>query len=215
MFITQIKVMNGSDAEIVSAKSTDSIQAVLDKSGVHFSANALVQANGAFIARGALSTTTVEDIVNDPEATQLITTEIKSQNAADPEACAVINGSAMVITSTATPEQIKIMKKYRPNALKLYEGEGANKKLIFEVDIEEGPGCINRSGAVYSERTNTNGKATITLNVPDEVDDSKEWAQDKLGVAILHLRKLEKQFAPMLSEVQAEKDAVAAAISVA
>ena len=215
MFITQIKVMNGSDAEIVSAKSTDSIQAVLDKSGVHFSANALVQANGAFISRSALATTTVEDVVTDPDSTQIITAEIKSQNAVDEAARALITGSAMVITSTATPEQIKTMKKYRPNALKLYEGEGANKKLVFEVDIEEGPGFINRAGAIYSERTDASGKATITLNIPEDVADAKEWAADKLGVSILHLRKLEKQFAPMLTEVAAEKEAVAAAISVA
>lgn len=214
MFITQIKVMNGSDAEIVSAKSTDSIQDVLDKSGVHFSANALIQANGAFLSRNALADTTVEDVVSDPDITQLITAEIKSQNAAD-EAFALITGSAMVITSTVTPEQIKTMKKYRPNALKLYEGEGANKKLVFEVDIDEGPGYINRAGALYSERTDKNGKATITMTVPDDIEDVKGWAQDKLGVSILNLRKLEKQFAPMLDDVKAEKEAVAAAIHVA
>lgn len=214
MFITQIKVMNGSDAEIVSAKSTDTIQEVLDKSGVHFSSNALIQVNGAFLGRGSLGQTTVEDVVVDPDITQLITAEIKSQNAAD-EACALVTGSAMVITSTVTPEQIKTMKKYRPNALKLYEGEGANEKLVFEVDIEEGPGFINRAGAIYSERTDKNGKATITMTIPEDVTDVKAWAHDKLGVSILNLRKVEKQFAPMLDEVKAEKEAVAAAIKVA
>jgi hypothetical protein len=68
---------------------------------------------------------------------------------------------------------------------------------------------------VFSTRTDKDGKATITMDIPSDVTDVKEWASDTLGVAILHLRKLEKQFAPMLDEVKAEKDAVAAAILVA
>lgn len=122
----------------------------------------------------------------------------------------------MVITSSATPEQLKMLKKYRPNALKLFEGEGSAKKEVFMVDVTKGnDGCINQYGAIFSERTNQAGKATITIMVPEEVTDVKEWAADTLGVSILQLRKLEQQFAGMLEDVAAEKEAVSAAITVA
>ena len=213
MFITKISVSNGTDGAELTVDSSRTLRSILDEAGLNYS-RGLIQYNGSILNTAQLDDT-IEDVTTNPDQKQILRVTVKAENAAD-EATALITGSAMIITSTATPEQIKMLKKYRPSALKLYEGEGAAKKEVFMVDIQSNePGVISKYGAVFSTRTDKNGKATITMDIPTDVEDVKEWAADTLGVAILLLRKLEKQFAPMLDDVKAEKDAVAAAIVVA
>lgn len=212
MFITKISVSNGTDGAELTVDSSRTLRSVLEEAGLNYS-RGLIQYNGSILNAAQLDDT-IEDVTTNPTQKQILRVTVKAENAAD-KAMAVVNGAAMVITSSATPEQLKTMKKYRPAALKLYEGEGNAKKEVFMVDIAKGDGCIGHLGAIFSERTNKDGKATITIPVPQDVTDVKEWAADTLGVAILHLRKLEKQFAPMLNDVKAEKEAVAAAITVA
>ena len=211
MFITKVNVSNGTDGAVLTAESTRTLRSLLEEAGVNYQ-RGLLQFNGDILGKSALDST-LEDVVDDEDQTQILRVTVKAENAVD-EATAVINGGAMVITSSATPDQLKMLKKYRPSALKLYEGEGAAKKEVFMVSIDSGAGCISKLGAVFSERVNKNGKATITMTIPDDVTDPKAWAADTLGVSILNLRKTEKQFAAMLEDVKKEKDAVAAAITV-
>lgn len=213
MYITKISVSNGTDGAELTVDSSRTLRSVLDEAGLNYS-RGLLQYNGTILSNSCLDST-IEDVTDDPNQKQILRITVKAENAVD-EACAVVNGAAMVITSSATPEQLKTLKKYRPHALKLYDGEGSNKKEVFMVNVTgDGDGCINQYGAVFSERTNQAGKATITMMIPEDVTDVKEWAADTLGVSILHLRKVEQQFAEVLDEVQAEKAAVNEAIVVA
>lgn len=211
MFITKVSVSNGTDGAVITAESSRTLRSLLEEAGLNYQ-RGLLQFNGDILGKSALDST-LDDVVDNADQTQVLRVTVKAENAAD-EATAVVTGSALVITSSATPEQLKTMKKYRPQALKLFDGEGSAKKEIFMVSIGPGAGFISKDGAVFSERTNKNGKATITMDVPEDVADVKEWAADMLGVSILNLRKTEKQFAAMLADVQKEKEAVAAAIVV-
>lgn len=211
MFITKVSVSNGTDGEVITAESSRTLRSLLEEAGLNYQ-RGLLQFNGDILGKSALDST-LDDVVDNPDQTQVLRVTVKAENAAD-EATAVVTGSALVITSSATPEQLKTMKKYRPQALKLFDGEGSAKKEVFMVSIGPGTGFISKDGAVFSERTNKNGKATITMDIPEDVADVKEWAADMLGVSILNLRKTEKQFAAMLADVQKEKEAVAAAIVV-
>lgn len=210
MFITKVNVSNGTDGAVITAESSRTLRSLLEEAGVNYQ-RGLLQFNGDILGKSALDST-LDEVVDNADQTQVLRVTVKADNAA--EATAVINGSAMVIASSATPEQLKTMKKYRPQALKLYEGEGSAKKEVFMVSIGPGTGFISKDGAVFSERTNKDGKATITMDIPEDVADVKAWATDALGVSILNLRKTEKQFATMLADVQKEKEAVAAAIVV-
>lgn len=213
MFITTVKLSNGTDAEDnITIPSDRTIRSLFEEYGMPYERGVL-QFNGVFVGNDKLDAT-LESLVTNPDMKQIINMEVKSMNAA--EACAVINGGAMVITSTATPEELATIHKYRPEALKLTEGEGANKKTLFTVGLVDGEGAISQKGAFFSKsRTNAEGKATITVILPDDVTDVKEWAQDVLGIGILYLRKTEAQFSAMLDDVKQERDAVAAAITVA
>ena len=46
-----------------------------------------------------------------------------------------ILGDAIVITSTLTTEEIKTIAKFKPKALALYEGDGADKVQTFAIGI--------------------------------------------------------------------------------
>ena len=119
-------------------------------------------------------------------------------------------GDVMVVESTQTLEDIKILEKYNPKALFLYEEDDDGKKQqVFRVASTAGKGCINQHGASFgSESHDGRGVATITMCLPGDVEDAKEYVADAVGVAIVKLNKVEEQFADALTKVEAEKAAV-------
>ncbi len=116
-----------------------------------------------------------------------------------------VSGSAMIVESGYKLEDIKKLEKYRPEALKLYEGEGANKKMVYKVFTGKGgAGAINENGATFGVNTTADGRATITVIIPDGVDDPKAWVEENVGVGILRLNKVEEQYAQFLADIDTE-----------
>ena len=128
-----------------------------------------------------------------------------------------IAGDAIVITSSQKLEDIKLLEKYRPKALSLFEtGENGKKDEVFKVGSTTGEGGITQFGASFGSTTHDDEKfATITMSLPRGVTDAKKYVADTVGVAILNLNKVEAQFAEALAEVVAEKAAVMENITVA
>lgn len=128
-----------------------------------------------------------------------------------------IAGDAVVITSSQKLDDIKMLEKYRPNALVLYETNDSGKKeAVFKVGSTTGKGEIGRYGASFASTTHDDDKlATITMAMPAGVTDAKKAVADMVGVAILNLNKVEEQFAAAIAEVAAEKAAIEANITVA
>lgn len=135
---------------------------------------------------------------------------VKADNAANIK----IAGSACVIESEAKLEDIKLLEKFRPAALTLTEGKDSHKEVVFAVGTTKGNGSINAFGASFGTATTADGKATITMMIPEGTDKPKEWAVDKIGVAILQLNKVEEQFNGAVEEVKVEQQAVADCITV-
>lgn len=123
-------------------------------------------------------------------------------------------GNAVVVTSAMTLEALKTIQKYRPSALNLMGGEN-NKEVVFCVATGNGEGEINSNGAYFTEETHDEAKkACITMVMPSVTGDFKEYVADKLGKALTCLNALEVTLPTVLTEVQAEKAAVMAAITV-
>lgn len=123
---------------------------------------------------------------------------------ADNAAAIKIVGSVAVIESSADLETIEKVAKYRPNALKLFEGTGKDKETVFAVDAGRGLGSINKYGVSFGAATTVDGKATVTIMIPEGTEDAKEYVKEKVGVAILNLNKVEQQFAGAVSEIDTE-----------
>ena len=121
-----------------------------------------------------------------------------------------IVGDVCVIESTQTLESIKTLEKYNPKALFLYEeDEDGKKKQVFRVCSTPGKGSIGQYGASFgSESHDGRGVATITMCLPEDIDDAKEYVADAVGLAIVRLNKVEEQFTEALAKVDADKAAV-------
>ena len=119
-------------------------------------------------------------------------------------------GDVMVVESTQTLESIKTLEKYNPRALFLYEeDEDGKKKQVFRVASTTGKGNIGQYGASFGSETHDGrGIATITMCLPDGIEDAKEYVADAVGLAIVRLNKVEEQFADALAKVDADKAAV-------
>ena len=126
----------------------------------------------------------------------------------------IIAGDAVVITSDVKLEDIKLVKKYRPEALTLFEGEGKEKEAVFRIGI--GCGGIGKYGAEFDAETRDDEKlATLTTLIPAGTADAKAYVSDTFGRAILKLNKLEATLPGVIEEIAAEKAAIEANITVA
>ena len=136
---------------------------------------------------------------------------VKADNAAKIK----VVGGVAVIESDAKLETIKKLQKYRPDSLRLFEGTGKDKEEDFAIcAAPKGNGSINIYGASFGTATTTDGKATITLMIPEGTGDAKEWVKETVGVAILNLNKVESQFTGAIEEIDTELAAIEANIAV-
>ena len=124
-------------------------------------------------------------------------------------------GGVAVVESVAKLAEIKKLAKYRPDALKLFEGTGKDKECVFAVGAaSQGPGSISRFGASFGTATTEDGKATITMMIPEGTADAKKWVMEAVSTAILNLNKVEAQFSGALEETDAELEAISSNIQV-
>jgi hypothetical protein len=122
-----------------------------------------------------------------------------------------IAGSSYVIASDIPMTDLEAVKKYRPSALTLADEE--TKEPFFRVGL--GTNSLSDHGISFGGVSNCEEKvATATLSIPSDVEDAKEYVLDKAGVAIAHLRKVEKGIAKALEEIKTDRAAIAESISV-
>lgn len=127
-----------------------------------------------------------------------------------------IAGKAIVITSALKLEELETVKKYQPKALVLLGGEDG-KEPIFAVGVVRGSaGNIVNVGVEFGEETHDDQKlATMTLMVPGDVKDMKEYVADKYGAALVNLKKLEDTLPAVVEAIAASKKSIMDNISVA
>lgn len=116
----------------------------------------------------------------------------------------LIAGSALVIKSGYSLDEIKTLEKYRPKALTIFEEDG--KTELFKVGTTKGDGSIGTFGASFGRSSaDDDKKATITISIPADVTDAKKYAEDTVGVAIVYLNKVEDQIPDALASVEEER----------
>ena len=126
-----------------------------------------------------------------------------------------IAGNALVVTSGMTLEQLNMVKKYRPGALKLMGGEKKDQE-IFCIDTYTGNGGISAYGACFGSVTHDDEKkACITIVLEGVKGDIKEYVADTYGEAYTHLCELEATLPGVIEEITTQKSAIMAAITVA
>ena len=104
---------------------------------------------------------------------------------------ALVAGCACVVFSVLTPEEIDRFKQYQPEALKLIDEN--NPEDVFTLDIDDGPGHVEETEAVYSRTKSADGKATITILLDPDEENKLGLAQKKIGRMLVKLQKLEEK----------------------
>jgi len=182
------------------------LRAALEQNGVDYAVGQ-TSLDGATLNPGELNKTFVEMGIDGTPGKDkcYLMVVVKADNAA----AIKIAGGAVVVESAAKLADVKKLAKYRPNALKLTEGQGNEKHDVFAVTAAaSGSGSINQYGVSFGTQTTEAGNATVTLVLPDNVTDPKKWAMDVIGAAILKLQKVEDQFAAASNEIDAEIAAI-------
>lgn len=128
----------------------------------------------------------------------------------------IIAGDSLVITSTMKLDDIKLLEKFAPKALCVYEAdEDGKKQEVFRVATTSGKGSINKYGASFASCTRDEDKlATITMAIPAGVADVKEYAEDMIGAAVAHLATVEAQAKDAIETVNAQRKALRDSIEV-
>ncbi len=117
-------------------------------------------------------------------------------------------GAACIVFSCFTPDEIRLFKTYRPEALQMKEAD--TEEPVFSLDLDEdgGPGSITDEGALFSEITSADGKATITVLVDPSAKERTELAEEKIGGALKRLTYLQELLKKQLPEVKQEQEII-------
>lgn len=201
----RVTIGNNLSRKAVIIDETTTLRTALEDNGVDYSIG-MNSLDGSTLGPGDLDKTFADFGIT--EKCYLLNV-VKADNAA----IVKLVGGACVIESGETLEHIKLLKKYRPDALKLYS-EGDKKEEIFAVGFTNGAGSISSFGVSFGSTTNADGKAIVTMMIPEGEADAKKWAEDYIGTSIIRLNKLEGSLKDAIAEVDAEKTLVANSIKV-
>lgn len=203
----KVTIGNNTTRKNVIVDSNTTLRQALEANGIDYSHGAMML-DGVTLQPGALDRT-----FNDfgiAESCYLLSVQ-KADNAAEIKTA----GQAAVIVSGVKRKDIETVKKYRPEALKLFGGED-NKEFVYAIGLGSGMGSINKVGAEFgAEAHDGSGKATITVAIPDDVDDVKAYLSDQYGRLVLNVNKIEATFPAVLEEVRREKAEIEGAITLA
>lgn len=122
-------------------------------------------------------------------------------------------GGAYAIISEYTMAQLKEVERYRPKALQLVDPE--TKSVEFQIATGT-HSSITKYGMVFNSSTrDAEGKACITMTIPEDVTDAKVYIVDTIGTAITKLATIEKAIKPAQEEIAGDIAAVEEAIVMA
>jgi hypothetical protein len=122
-----------------------------------------------------------------------------------------IAGGCFVVTSRVPMADLELVRKHRPNALKIVDEE--TKEELFAVGI--GSSSLSNYGIGFNGVTNDDKKlATVTMPIPADTEDAKEFVAEKVGVAVVSLNRIEEGIGKVLEEIRGEHKKVTDSIKV-
>lgn len=188
----KVTVGNNLSRKSVIVPETSTLREILEANEVNYNTG-MTSLDGATLAPGDIDKTFADFGIT--EKCYLLNV-VKADNAANIS----ILGEAAVLTSMFQMENLKTILKYKPSALVIQDEE--TKEETFRVDIaKSGAGRMNRYGISFSPTPDKNGWAQVTVSLPEEHGDAKDYIEDTYGETILNLKKLENKMFSILGEI--------------
>lgn len=195
----KVTVGNNLSRKSVIVPETSTLREILEANEVNYNTG-MTSLDGATLAPGDIDKTFADFGVT--EKCYLLNV-VKADNAANIS----ILGEAAVLISMFQMENLKTILKYKPSALVIQDEE--TKEETFRVNIAKaGAGTMNRYGISFSPTPDKNGWAQVTVSLPEEHGDPKDYIEDTYGETILNLKKLENKMFSILGEIEVARKAV-------
>ena len=110
-----------------------------------------------------------------------------------------------VLTSTIKKENLELVKKYRPDALKIKDSDGND---IFGMSYVAGKSCISKNGVTFGG-VNTDGYAIVTGDIPEKLPEGTpnagEYVADVVGAALAHVNELESSLPAVVTAIKEQR----------
>jgi len=129
---------------------------------------------------------------------------------------ASVKSNVLFITSEYSIDDLKKVAEYRPDALKLIEGEGDEKKTVAAIYVGV-KSSVGKNGIVFAPVGGTTGKAVVTMDLPVDCTtepDIRKYINEKVGMTVVNGTKIEAQVAEALSGIDADFDKMNEAITI-
>lgn len=195
----KVTVGNNLSRKAVIVPETSTLREILEANEVNYNTG-MTSLDGATLAPGDIDKTFADFGIT--EKCYLLNV-VKADNAVNIS----ILGEAAVLTSMFQMENLKTILKYKPSALVVQDEE--TKEETFRVDIAKaGAGRMNRYGISFSPTPDKNGWAQVTVSLPEEHGDAKDYIEDTYGETILNLKKLENKMFSILGEIGVARKAI-------
>lgn len=111
------------------------------------------------------------------------------------------------LTSTLKVDDIKLVQKYRPKALKKKDADGND---IFAMSYVEGRPCVAAHGITFGAKSHEGGYAMIVAALP-EVEagvNVKERIADIVGSDLTYINELEASIPTVVEAIRSERAAI-------
>ena len=117
------------------------------------------------------------------------------------------------LTSSIKKEDLDLVKKYRPAALKKKDAEGND---IFGVSYVEGKPFVAANGVTFGSVSAEGGFAMITGTLPESLPANTtagDYVADKVGGAITYINEFEASIPEVVAAIKAERAALLGSIT--
>lgn len=201
----KVTVGNNLSRKSVIVPETSTLREILEANEINYNTG-MTSLDGASLAPGDIDKTFSDFGI--AEKCYLLNV-VKADNAVNITAL----GEAAVLFSLIKLDQLKALLKYIPSAATLTDEE--TKEELFRIGIaDSGLGTVNKYGISFSPTPSEDGDAQVTLTLPDEHGDIKDYLEDHYAEAILNLQKIESNLFTYLDQIDANRAAVRNAIHI-
>lgn len=109
------------------------------------------------------------------------------------------------LTSALKKEEVELVKKYRPDALKKKDADGND---LFAISYVEGKSCLSANGITFGAVEEGTGCLMLVGAFPGDVplDKCNEYIADITGSAIAPLLELEASVPAVITEIKAARN---------
>ena len=118
------------------------------------------------------------------------------------------------LTSTLKKDDIDLVKKYRPSALKKKDADGND---VFAVSYVEGKPCVAANGITFGSVSAEGGYAMIAGSLPENLPANTtagDYVADKVGSALALINEFEASIPGVVNEIKTERAQLIGGITV-